>query len=264
MRLSDLHRRVSVAKPNLLLDEFPNSVSAYSLRKLRNSYTGNCIEVRRSSDNALQNIGFINDELDISSLISFVGAGSGFVRTWYDQSLNSINLINTATTSQPSIIISGVLNLVNNQPSINMGATSLLRSSTIFGSSTSIFSVFKNNDTIGVVYSGTTVGNDFIYAYRINNGTFFSGVTVSETYKNTLLQSLTTQTSVLNALGTDQILWTSLFTSVNIARYSNLQIGTSVLGGTDINWQELIVYDENKMAQRNNIESNINSYYNIF
>ncbi len=35
------------------------AASAYSLRKLSNSYAGNAIQVRRSNDNATQNIGFI-------------------------------------------------------------------------------------------------------------------------------------------------------------------------------------------------------------
>jgi hypothetical protein len=60
--------------------------SGWSLRKLRSSYSGFCLEVRRSSDNALQNIGFdSNGLIDTASLLSFVGAGSGFVRTLYNQ-----------------------------------------------------------------------------------------------------------------------------------------------------------------------------------
>ena len=41
-----------------LLDTYPNAAAAYSVRKLRTAYTGSAIRVRRSSDNAEQNIGF--------------------------------------------------------------------------------------------------------------------------------------------------------------------------------------------------------------
>ena len=38
-------------KGGFLLDSYPNATAAYSLRKLRRAYTGDSIEVRRSSDN---------------------------------------------------------------------------------------------------------------------------------------------------------------------------------------------------------------------
>jgi hypothetical protein len=112
MNLGDLQRRVlAIGSPKLLLDKFPNAAAAYSLRLLRTAYTGNCIEVRRSSDNALQNIGFVNGVLDTASLLSFVGVGIGFVRTWYDQSGNGANLIytGTGTGNLPAIVNNGVV-----------------------------------------------------------------------------------------------------------------------------------------------------------
>ena len=60
--------------PPLLLDFFPNAAAAYSLRKLRNGYTGSAIQVRRESDDATQNIAFdLLGELDTSTLLNFVG-----------------------------------------------------------------------------------------------------------------------------------------------------------------------------------------------
>ena len=68
------------------LDE--NFALGFSLRRLRSSYSGYCIEVRRSSDNTTLNIGFDSSGyLDIVTLLSFVGSGSGFVKTWYNQSI---------------------------------------------------------------------------------------------------------------------------------------------------------------------------------
>ena len=42
----------------LLLDIYTGAAAAYSVRKLRNAYTGSAIRVRRSSDNTEQDIGF--------------------------------------------------------------------------------------------------------------------------------------------------------------------------------------------------------------
>jgi hypothetical protein len=66
--------------------------------------------VRRSSDNAEQDIGFANNVLDTASLLSFCGAGNGFVTTWYDQ-VGSNNATQTTTTQQPRIVNSGSLDV---------------------------------------------------------------------------------------------------------------------------------------------------------
>jgi hypothetical protein len=85
------------------------SAAAYSLRKLDNNYTGWAIRVRRSSDNAETNIGFVNNVLDTATLLSFVGAGDGFVTTWYDQSGNGRNATQTTAGRQPNIVNAGVV-----------------------------------------------------------------------------------------------------------------------------------------------------------
>ena len=71
-----------------LLDDYSGAAAAYSLRLLSSTYTGYAIRVRRASDNAEQDIGFVNNELDTSTLTSFCSGTNGFVKTWYDQSGN--------------------------------------------------------------------------------------------------------------------------------------------------------------------------------
>ena len=93
----------------LLLDTYSGAVVAYSLRKLSNTYTGNCIRVRRSSDNAEQDFGFSSGVLDTASLLTFCGAGSGFLVTWYDQSGNGKNAVQSVLTSQNRIVRLGSL-----------------------------------------------------------------------------------------------------------------------------------------------------------
>jgi hypothetical protein len=87
-------------------------------RRVNELYTGSLIEVRRSSDNATQNIGYTADnELDTASLLAFVGAGSGFVRTLYDQ-VGSNNFTQTVVANQPRIVNAGVVDTVNGKPSM--------------------------------------------------------------------------------------------------------------------------------------------------
>jgi hypothetical protein len=95
--------------PALLFDVFTNGEIGFSFQKLRTAYTGNCITVRRSSDNATQNIGFVSNYLDVSSLLSFVGANDGFITTWYDQSINGYTATQTTPSRQPIIVSGGTL-----------------------------------------------------------------------------------------------------------------------------------------------------------
>jgi hypothetical protein len=103
----------------LLLDTYSGARTAYSLRKLRTAYTGNAITVRRSSDNTSQNIGFdVNGNLDTASLLSFVGAGNGFISVWFDQSGNSKNASQPALANQPYIVNNGSLVTDGGKPSV--------------------------------------------------------------------------------------------------------------------------------------------------
>jgi hypothetical protein len=100
-----------------LLDTYPSAAAAYSLRKLRSAYTGSAIRVRRSSDNAEQNIGFSSTfGLDTTSLTSFCTGTNGFVTTWYDQSGNGNNAVQTTAANQPQIVSSGSVINVNSKP----------------------------------------------------------------------------------------------------------------------------------------------------
>lgn len=112
------------ASGSLILDLFaPGAGNAYSVRKLRTAYAGSCIRVRRSSDNTEQNIGFSGNALDTTALLSFVGAGNGFVTTWYDQSTNGVDVTQATTTLQPRIVNSGSVDTENGLPALLFDGT---------------------------------------------------------------------------------------------------------------------------------------------
>ena len=108
---------------NIGLTASTPAASAYSLRKLSSSYSGNAIQVRRSSDNTTQDIGFSSGNLDTASLKTFVSSGNGFVTIWYDQSGNGRNLTQATTSKQPAIINAGVIYRRNGLPTIYHDAT---------------------------------------------------------------------------------------------------------------------------------------------
>lgn len=91
------------------VDDFVTVAAAYGLDKLISTATV-ALRVRRSSDNAEQDIGFDGIDFDETSLLAFVGANNGFVVTWYDQSGNGEHVSNATSSAQPQIVVSGVVN----------------------------------------------------------------------------------------------------------------------------------------------------------
>jgi hypothetical protein len=111
-----------IQKPKLLaLEEVSVSgYAAYALRKLRPAYTGAAIRVRRSSDNAEQDIGFIGETLDTVALSAFIGLNSGYVKIWYDQSGNGRDLIQATTANQLRIVNAGEIDAYNGIPALRI------------------------------------------------------------------------------------------------------------------------------------------------
>jgi hypothetical protein len=95
-------------------------VVIYSMRKLNAAYTGSVVQVRRSSDDATQDIGFTaNGDIDTAALKTFVGANSGFVTIWYDQSGNGINATQATASLQPRLVDAGVIDRLYNPGATN-------------------------------------------------------------------------------------------------------------------------------------------------
>lgn len=81
-------------------------LATYSTRKLITGATLS-MEVRRASDNATQDIGFVNGSLDVSAVETFCAGTDGFVTTLYDQSGTATDLTQATTSLQPQIVSSG-------------------------------------------------------------------------------------------------------------------------------------------------------------
>jgi hypothetical protein len=259
-----------------LLDNYPNAAAAYSLRKLRSAYTGNAIRVRRSSDNAEQNIGFTQlGNLDTSALTTFCSGTNGFVTTWYDQSGNGRNVVQTTATNQPQIVSSGNMILTNSKPSLQFDGSNDGFSEIITTNSETplaIISVQKSNKSTGVQAifrygSLTPVIHRFDNSvYRIVAGSpaasLFSETTCTVT-NQLLLESYLTSTTVnqyVNGVAGNSD------TGTNAAVSGNIQIGLT-LGFTEFylgNIQEIILYGITQTSNRLGIESNINTYYGIY
>lgn len=172
---------LSQVRNNPLPGDFTNSTYtsgayvAYSLRKVIAAYNGPVVRVRRSSDNTTQD--FTADEVVNGTLLTFVGAGDGFVNILYNQTATaSMNLTQSTNANQPIIVESGVLYTENNRPSMKFSGSQWINHSTaaswnwLHSQKISVFMVHRirdaNPNNLFVLW-GTTIstgaGNHGIY-----------------------------------------------------------------------------------------------------
>ena len=279
---------------NLLLDDYPNAAAAYSLRKLDKDYTGNCIRVRRSNDNAESDIGFTSSgDLDTATLKTFVGANSGFVATWYDQSGNARNATQATAANQPRIANLGVIDRQNSKVTVFFDNTNDALSITTGLdiakniSSAACFAVYRN------ITSPTSVKGLFQISTNVDVRRIYAGAGLTSG-KHSILWRATDDdasqslASTNNVSTTNYSLFTSLFqfsvndffiyinnvlensvTSAGGQNTSNANSLNASIGGfgavaSNMNITELIFYNTSQQSNRNGIETSINSYYSIY
>jgi hypothetical protein len=272
-------------------DLFGMPTAAYALIKLTPTST-NCIRVRRSSDNAEQDIGFVanvpNSPIDTTALLSFVGAGNGFIATKYDQSTNNNHATNSTGSTQPQIVSSGSLITESGLPSYSVtGKLLQMPAGMITGSSArASFSVVKASSANAVVGGNTTYGllatapstgqawnvsieTSALFVRVIGNASFSypSGKSSTDYSLISTIFNQTTVNQVLNwqngvtmpfASGTGATINTLGTVNGRIAEY------TIVLGNTFTgNHLAHILYNTDKASQRAAIETYLDNYYNV-
>jgi hypothetical protein len=256
----------------LLLDLFTNAEVAYSLRKLRTAYNGNCIRVRRSSDNAEQDIGFIGNDLDTASLLTFCGAGNAFVTTWYDQSGNSTNASIPTASLQAQIVTSG---LIETDPFT--GKISTLWTGDYYNFSvlsltqnyltTAVYSRTLTNDQMLTIGEG--IGALRLYQWLLNGNTVSeitsgniithqTGVTTTGAY---ILTSLRDNSNVVKAFRNTTTLSTGTDSGVNISLRTWGRLGSFTTRGRMV---EMVLFLNDKESSRADIVTNQNTYWNVY
>jgi hypothetical protein len=249
-----------------LLDLYPSAAAAYSVRKLRTLYTGSAIRVRRSSDNAEQDIGFVAENLDTTALTTFCSGTNGFVTTWYDQSGNANNAINTTAANQPQIVSSGSIITQNSKPIIKFDITDelILTNINVNVADSSFFMTYKKSVTgDNVVFINT--GSSYLHLdYGVNQyyGNIQNTIGTFNTTNYMLKSASMTYNSSLkwykdNALLLDV---TSGFTS---GQQVSKLFGTAFARLESFS-SEIIIYASSQSANVSGINTNINSYYAIY
>jgi hypothetical protein len=251
------------------LNKFSGASLGLSLDKLDKNYTGFCIKVRRSSDNAELNIGFVNNELDTASLLDFVGSGNGFVPIIYDQ-VGINDMTQTTANLQGQIVSSGSVILKGGKPCI-------IRSVNDNGGYLSTYSPNDGVAVKGMFYVGDNEGINNVTIFGSNTGAPDYGFSaVSGSTSSFVDRNPTITLTKLNGLTTTIETRDEAFTATNnqflLYREIEFNFDNNVLGlgyrqdnpsGSGMfTFQELVIFENTDDAVAK--ENNINSRYNIY
>jgi len=205
-----LLRPLATSRPPLL-DEFGNAEAAFSLRQLRSGYTGPAVRVRRSNDSAEAD--FTAAEIAGGQMLSWVGANTGTVVTWYDQTGNGRHFGQSTAGSQPTIVSSGSQVTLSGRPAISGDGSNDWLENTTWGRTSS--------ETILVALQASTLGENY---------TLFSGNRDLGGFAQNVIRTDTTTTFNF-ATGGGNISVSGIATNTPYLLFaSNGGSGTAVLG----------------------------------
>jgi len=248
------------------LNQFPGAILGLSLDKLDKNYTGSAIKVRRSSDNAELDIGFVDGILDTASLLDFVGSGNGFVSVIYDQ-VGSNNMTQTTANLQGQIVSNGSVILKGGKPCI-------IRSANNDGGYISTYAPNDGATVKGFLYVGDNEGKQSGLGGSNTGGDQFlmcSKNSSSDVDKN-LIPTLTNLNGVTKSFGNRIEVFNQ--TNLHFLLYReiefNFENNVLGLGFRAINpssfgmytFQELVIFENTDDAVAK--ENNINARYNIY
>ena len=110
----------ALGEASKLLDGVSDLQAVYSVRKLLTAYAGECLRIRRASDDGESDFGFDGaGDLDVASIATFLAATTGSIVTWYDQSGNTNDAVQATDAEQPPYVASGINSLPTVQIEFN-------------------------------------------------------------------------------------------------------------------------------------------------
>jgi hypothetical protein len=261
-----------------LLETYYGSGAAYSTRRIRTTYTGPALRVRRSSDNTEQDINFnTNGDLDTTALISFTGTSNGFVTKWYDQSGNGRDMIQTTGANQPQISMNGIVFTEKGKPTITSTGACVMSMNGTIPVSTAISSfillrtnIIKSNNNSGMFLgfiagahlspSRNSLGTNRYYG--TNDITYPSLSTgnnyITITNNSNKVDAWENGTQVVNNVNSAS---DSILASTGISLFDRWLNSGPLTLGTSLS--EVIIYNSDQRTNRTSIESSMDSYFNL-
>jgi hypothetical protein len=258
---------------------YVGAAAAYSLRLVYSYYDGSAIRVRRASDNAEQDIGFSNGVLDTSTLSTFCSGTNGFVKTWYDQSLNGWDFTQATTASQPKIYdsVDGVvINPDTARPSAYFAVGNFIKTANYQVIRTKDYAQFQVHKLADASMSNTTRFTDNNLSKLYNQYDLFyffdgtqAGLVAEDentnlfTYNRKESENLITWHKNGALVFTRDNYLSASWPVVNAGQYNTFQLG-STFSANPFYFDELVAYNSDQSTNRTGIEANINDFYQMY
>ena len=256
---------------DLLLDTFgTDNILAYSVRKLRTAYTGDCMRVRNGSSVELD-IGFDSSgNLDESALLTHCGSGDGFVVKWYDQSGNGGDIENSTTAEQPQIVSSGAVLKSNGKPVIEGNNASYAthldlispKNTYITTTGQHYFFAVCNANAGSVLYAENQANRWALVAQNGSTSTAIEGTAYSGNSYRRNGASYTPANR--NAVHDDNVSQSLITVDGILQTTGDFRIGYSFSFFDMWDMQEFIIYQGDKSSIQSDIETAINGHYTIY
>jgi hypothetical protein len=260
--------RLRAAVSNIFLNQFSDASLGLSLDLLDSNYNGNCIKVRRSSDDTELDIGFFNNVIDTSSLLAFVGSGDAFVTIIYDQ-VGTNNMIQNNASLQGKIVSNGSIILKGGKPCIVRSANDdggylsdyNVRSSFL---KKGMFYVGDNEGRNGIIFGSQSGDLDFGFAAQSNSSSnsVDSRPNISLTKLNGFTTTISTVGEAFTKTNKHFLLYREIEFNYNRPTFSLGYREVLPNGFGMFTFQELVIFENTDDAVAK--ENNINSRYNIY
>jgi hypothetical protein len=260
---------------DFLLDLYPNQFGeSWALVQRNSEFTGNVITIRRSSDNATQSYGFVDGELPISTIASFVGAGDGLV-TWWKGQANGLVVEQSNAANQPFLFKSGVLQTEAGLPTLKFEGNQWLNGGNILSVDERSFVsavVAKNTGTGQCIYAkGRALVAVDRYALQSQNQLGGGNPIVYEWFNRLAIRNQVVNNGLHKAIDNNQLEVSQSRDNIVSNTYSfligafnnviGLNAGFNFLNG---NISEVHIWLEDQESNLSNINGILNADYGIY
>jgi len=285
--MGNFFQSVASSRPvvvNRFLDDQTDVAAFYSLRRLISTYSGPALTIRRDSDDQETDIYFdANDVVDVDAIYEFCGSGvNGYVKVWYDQGPNGLDLSQTDTTKQPMIWDGSSVASNEGKPAVGVyGSVSapVLSNSNFTPNVQSGYSYFVACGPAGyngpvmnfrdTVMSASTTGQPTHRHAYVNNN--WQQINVNTNGYSNVGQRIASHSVIQSAYydgsGGGEVYisrsdyYNFLGSATGLGSPSSQIYGTGIKINHQRAMSELMIFNADKSSIRKTIESNINDFY---
>ena len=286
---------VNGKQENTLPADVDTAAAAYSLRKVKASYSGDAVRIRRSSDDIEVDVAFDSDnKVSASSAITnvaeqggesgqttdttlgdFINGTDAFVHTWYDQA-GSNDAVQETAANQPKIaengafladgiLFDGTNSFMQTTSGFALTASDDLSFSVVLQSSnlSATQNVISQENGTGTGRSWLILSSDDLQTFLGGSGALFGTFTTNKfLYTSIYDDSAATIDSFNNAATSgSQLTSKSVEAASGAINIGESKTGTNRLDGSI---EEIIIFKSDQSDNRFKIESNINNYYGLY